>query len=232
MRTGFVKKIEDLLEKNEWQIDIIMSILSIISLFDLYLRTTITTDYLWKEEMLYVDLFISILFLMEFSLKYYFSDDNEGGRMKYFKHNWWYLPASIPIIVWENFEIGKILRIFRILRILRIMKLFVNESKIFKINKDYLSFDIFIIWIFVWLFSTYSFYILEFGQNPKIITLFDSLYFVLITMTTVGYGDIVPVTVEGRIFAMFLILFGVISVGILTALLSAKILRKIINIKE
>ncbi len=40
-------------------------------------------------------------------------------------------------------------------------------------------------------------------------SLFDSLYFTVITLTTIGYGDVVPNTPEGRIFTMFLALSGV-----------------------
>lgn len=40
-------------------------------------------------------------------------------------------------------------------------------------------------------------------------SLFDSFYFVLVTITTVGYGDIIPQTYEGRITSMLLIIFGV-----------------------
>lgn len=46
-------------------------------------------------------------------------------------------------------------------------------------------------------------------------TLFQSLYFSVITLTTVGYGDVAPVTVAGRAFTMGYVLFGL---GIVVAL--------------
>lgn len=48
-------------------------------------------------------------------------------------------------------------------------------------------------------------------------TYFQSLYFSVITLTTVGYGDFSPVTFGGRLFTMFYVLIGV---GIIVALIS------------
>ncbi len=51
----------------------------------------------------------------------------------------------------------------------------------------------------------------EVGTNEKINSFFDVLWFSLVTVTTVGYGDITPGTVAGRIAGIFLLLFGVIA---------------------
>ena len=48
-------------------------------------------------------------------------------------------------------------------------------------------------------------------------TYFQSLYFSIITLTTIGYGDFSPVTFAGRLFTMFYVLIGV---GIIVALIS------------
>ncbi len=51
----------------------------------------------------------------------------------------------------------------------------------------------------------------ESGVNKNINTFFDVVWFSLVTMTTVGYGDITPATVTGRIAGIVLLLFGVIA---------------------
>jgi len=53
----------------------------------------------------------------------------------------------------------------------------------------------------------------------------DALWWALTTVTTVGYGDIVPVTVEGRIIASLLMLFGIGSFGVFISDMAARIAR-------
>ncbi|WP_129409228.1 potassium channel family protein [Marinitoga lauensis] len=52
-------------------------------------------------------------------------------------------------------------------------------------------------------------YIAEFGKNPKIQSLFDAFWWLIVTIATVGYGDIVPETFAGRIIGIIIIISGV-----------------------
>ena len=54
----------------------------------------------------------------------------------------------------------------------------------------------------------------------------DSLYFVIITTTTIGYGDLVPVSVAGKIFTMFYSLFGVSMALYLLSTIGGYIFKK------
>ena len=57
--------------------------------------------------------------------------------------------------------------------------------------------------------------------DPAIKTPQDGIWWAWVTVTTVGYGDIVPASAEGRFFASFLILMGIVMVSLITANLSA-----------
>lgn len=58
------------------------------------------------------------------------------------------------------------------------------------------------------------------------LTFFDALYMAVITFTTVGYGDVVPSSSPGRIFAMLTVLFGLLGTGISVGVLADLIFEK------
>jgi voltage-gated potassium channel len=60
-------------------------------------------------------------------------------------------------------------------------------------------------------------YLFEQGSNRSIGSYGDALWWAIVTATTVGYGDVSPVTVEGRIIAVLLMLTGIGVIGIFTA---------------
>lgn len=67
--------------------------------------------------------------------------------------------------------------------------------------------------------GVYVFYTHEQAVNPNVSTWFDALWWGMSTVTTVGYGDIVPMTIEGRITGIFLMLTGLILFISFSALL-------------
>lgn len=59
----------------------------------------------------------------------------------------------------------------------------------------------------------------------------DSLYFVVVTVTTIGYGDLVPITTEGKIFTMFFAFFGVATAFYILSMISSSIFKKHVGAK-
>lgn len=68
------------------------------------------------------------------------------------------------------------------------------------------------------------FYIFESAANPKIKHFIDALWWGFSTATTTGYGDITPVTVQGKILGILLMLTGMALFGMFTALFAETIL--------
>jgi voltage-gated potassium channel len=75
------------------------------------------------------------------------------------------------------------------------------------------------------LFFAAIFYWAEVDHNSKLVTFFDSLYFTVTLMTSVGLGDIVPVTTIGRALAIVMMLAGTAIYVCFTAVLAAMIME-------
>ena len=113
----------------------------------------------------------------------------------------------------------RILKIFQLLKIIRYSELlhgflhtfrnYLNELRIFGV--------FFVIGL---MFSSTGMYYLEHKSNPMINTLLDSLWWAMVTMTTVGYGNTVPVTFGGRVLAGLVMLIGLALIAILTAIIT------------
>ena len=65
----------------------------------------------------------------------------------------------------------------------------------------------------------------ERGQNNNIQSVGDALWWAVVTATTVGYGDVSPVTAEGRLIAVGLMLVGIGFIGVFTATLTSFFLQ-------
>jgi voltage-gated potassium channel len=66
--------------------------------------------------------------------------------------------------------------------------------------------------------SAFAFYRLEHTVNPQIVSFFDALWWSFATVTTVGYGDITPLTVGGKVIGMLLMVGGTGLFATFTAL--------------
>lgn len=87
-------------------------------------------------------------------------------------------------------------------------------KKIIKI-KDQLIFKVIICIVSVWILGAFLISAIEF-QNIG-----DSLWWTIVTMTTVGYGDIAPTSISGRVLAIFIMLSGIILVAMVTGTISS-----------
>jgi len=75
-------------------------------------------------------------------------------------------------------------------------------------------------------------YVLEEQINPHINTLFDALYWALVTISTVGYGDISPVTYEGRAISVIVIISGIAMISFATSVIVSAFSEKLGELKE
>lgn len=130
------------------------------------------------------------------------------------------------------------LRIFRIFILFRVLKFFRYAKSLRRLISILASkkFEIMTLVIFALIMimvSSVLIYVME-ANNPDspVNTLFDALYWSVVTIFTVGYGDIVPVTHEGRSVAMLIIISGIAVISVATSIVVSAFAEKIDEIKE
>ena len=129
----------------------------------------------------------------------------------------------------------RILRIFLLFRLFKILKYSNSLSmftKIFIEKRMELSL-LLMLYLLVIFFSATILYVYEgAGINPKVTSFTDAVYWAFITVSTIGYGDITPITEAGKSVTLILILTGYTVIAFFTSIITSSIHDKLSTIKE
>ena len=125
-----------------------------------------------------------------------------------------------------------VIRAFRLIRVFRIFKLFlfINEGNLLLRSLWISAPKIFIFFFFVFILVTSMgtvMYMIE-GTQPgsEFNNIPNSIYWAIVTMTTVGYGDITPVTPLGRFLSAVIMLIGYTIIAVPTGIVSATMVNE------
>ncbi len=138
------------------------------------------------------------------------------NKLNFLKWGWIDLISSIPTFPFVRFG-----RLFRLVRLLRILRAFrsvkVLLKHVFRSRVQGTMSLVVIITSLIVIFSSISILIVEIDPTSNIKSAEDAIWWSLVTVTTVGYGDKYPVTNEGRIIGTILMFVGVGMFGTFTA---------------
>ncbi len=131
----------------------------------------------------------------------------------------------------------KLFRITRLLRVLRLLKLIRYSSKLRVLGRVFrkerrvllavLGISVFYVFLTALIMFNSEPHFNPATGEPVFDTFFDSLYWATVTLTTVGYGDMIPVTDIGRFISMLSSLFGVAIIALPSGVITASYLEEL-----
>ena len=194
--------------------ELYMLILSILSIALLAADTLLPLTEPTHDVLSYADAALCVLFLADFVRSLVRGPD----RLRYLVRGGWLdLLSSIPTV--EALRLGRVSRIARIIRLLRAMRSVRSLGTIItRKRRQSTLLAAALVSILLAVFASLA--ILQFETHPdsNIKTGADALWWAFATITTVGYGDRYPVTLEGRLVASVLMAVGVGLFGTLAGL--------------
>ena len=164
-----------------------------------------------------------------------FSIKNVIKKVLYKK--WEYIKSPFAIIdflaILPGFRSLRILRIFVIFRLFKVLRYTKSINTFIEVlaNKKFELTILLLAVGFVTFIGGAVIYVFEAHVNPKIDTIFDAIYWSLITISTVGYGDITPVTQEGKTLTMVLIIVGIGFISFTTSIIASAFTEKLQELK-
>ncbi len=133
-------------------------------------------------------------------------------------------PSYFSLIDLRAIKVLRVLRVLRFLRMLRLLKLAKHATGAYEASKKVSKFDtlkmdlqIYFIALFsvVIIFSTLMYYAERGVPNTQFTSIPQAMWWCIVTITTVGYGDMYPVTLVGRFIAAAAMLCGLALFGLL-----------------
>lgn len=215
--------LEDITTAIGLTVNLLILALILVSL-GIYVAQTYPLSATWQMWLRQIDGGILSLFSLEYLIRFWCAESKLGFVFNIFS----ILDLLSILPLFFGFFDIRFFRIFRWFRILRVIRFFGSDLSIFQIKT---SDQIVFIRILLTLFSIVFVYAgliyqIEHPINPQVYrTFFDAFYFAVVTMTTVGFGDVTPLSDGGKIVTVLMILTGVLLIPLQISDLTKQLLK-------
>ena len=185
----------------------------------------------------YVEILIVVIFSVEYAARLYFAVGKIQFVFSFFGiiDLLSFAPLYFFLITGVDTRSLQVLRLFRLMRLFKLFR-YSKAIERLKIAKNHCKDEmiLFTAVAFILLFiSAVGIYHFEKEAQPEVFrSVFDGLWWGVITLTTVGYGDIVPITAGGRAFALVIVMVGLGIVAVPTGLIASGLQQARLQQKE
>lgn len=211
--------------------DIFLLIFIIISIIAVMLESVSSIYDKYGQLLVVIEWIITAIFTIEYILRIWIVNKSWNYIFSFFGiiDLLSILPAFLGLIFIGTHGL-MIFRVLRLLRIFRVFKLtrYINAGSIIiealKESRAKISVFLFGVLTIVTILGTIM-YMIE-GEENGFVSIPKSIYWAIVTMTTVGYGDITPLTTLGQFLASFMMILGYAVIAVPTGIITVEMVKK------
>ncbi len=211
--------------------DIILIVAITLSILISFIETIPSLAHTFQLALMVMEYVLTFFFTLEYIARLYCSPRPRDYALSFFgiidllsilpPYLSYFLPNARYMIVFRTFRFIRIFRIFKLFS-------FINEGYLLmrSLRKSLTKISVYFLFVLILVTCLGTLmYMVESGEpESKFTDLATSVYWAIVTMTTVGYGDITPVTALGRLLSAFVMLLGYTIIAVPTGIVTATII--------
>ena len=233
--------------KSDYLFEYFIYALIILNVFVIFLESYKSINDSYSSILKAIELFSIVVFSLEYSVRVWLADlqySNLSPTRARLKYAFSFLgiidllsilPFYLPFLFALDLRIVRILRLLRLLRILKLnrhSKSLQLIIKVIKKTKNDILVTVFMVFILLVLSSTLMYGIENDAQPEAFNNIGQALWWAVATLTTVGYGDIYPVTALGKLLSSIIALLGIGIVALPTGIISSAYVEEVQKRKQ
>jgi voltage-gated potassium channel len=175
-----------------------------------------------------IELICVLVFTIEYLARIYVADKKIKfifsffGFIDFFAILPFYLSFGVDL---RSLRVLRLFRIFRLLKLVRYNKAMRHFTQAMLMAREQIVLFMAMTLVLIYFAAVGIYYFENEAQPEHFSSIFESLWWSIVTLTTVGYGDVYPITVGGRMFTFFILLIGLAIVAIPTGIISSSLTK-------
>lgn len=213
--------------------DIVLMCFIVLSIFFIFAESSVELNALVAPYLRFFEYLFTLFFTVEYLLRLYCAPNAKDYAWSFFGIV--DLLSILPVYISWIFgpvRYFMVIRTFRLIRVFRVFKLFSfleeGEILIHSLKESARKIIVFFLFVVILVISLGTLMYMVEGTVPG--TAFtdipNSIYWAIVTLTTVGYGDITPVTSTGRFLSALVMLLGYTVIAVPTGIVSASMISE------